>query len=706
LDDASPRRKPRPRSGAKLRPPRRTRTPPSPPKPAIAEKAHDLEAIRKALEDATSVGAGFWLSYLFLMFYIAIAAGAVTHVDLLLENPVRLPFLNVELPLKAFFFLAPILFLIVHSFTLSKLVILSDKARRFHEELIAQIPDAADRDALRRQLPSNIFVQGLAGPKSARESPFGWLLRAMGWTSMVVAPVLLLLLLQLQFLPYHETWLTWLHRLALLADLVLLWWLWPKVRKGYGEEKSKWIPFSLFAASRGASLAVLLFAWFVATFPGEWQEMPLLVAAQFEPKTLTDWIFEKASTLRLAGVQRWPSNRLFLPDFDFVEALRLDDPKKLDWREHTLDLRYRRLENANLERAKLSRADLRFARLQGAWLLASHLEKASLDCALLQGASLPGAQMDNASLWGTHLEGAALDGAQLRLSSLLATKLQGASLVGAGLQGAALIGTQLQAARLDHANLQVADVRYASLRGVSALNAQLQGASLDTTDLSAAELSGTYLWRSTWSKPILVGVYADDLHWGPEAEEKTKNAPWSIGSYTALLEALNTASGGTNKESPAFARLDILKCEKMEASVCATPSWPQTDEKEQRLSFEAGSPDRQSYGFALTETLRDILCDGNPSAIHVLRSVAGGGNIRIHDTGPNAPALVDFVMGEKCPLSTSLTKEDKARLKEIKQYAQERYPNVDPSRALSANARSPFEGSPPGILGTPCPPGL
>jgi hypothetical protein len=215
---------------------RRRKAPPSPPKPAIAEKAHDLETIKKALEDATSLSAGFWLSYLFLMFYIAIAAGAVTHVDLLLKNSVRLPFLNVELPLEAFFFLAPILFLIVHSFTLSKLVILSDKARRFHEELSTQITDAADRDGLRRQLPSNIFVQGLAGPRSVRESTFGLFLRAMGWISMVLAPVLLLLLLQLQFLPYHERWLTWMHRLALLADLVLLWWLWPKIVAGDGAE--------------------------------------------------------------------------------------------------------------------------------------------------------------------------------------------------------------------------------------------------------------------------------------------------------------------------------------------------------------------------------------------------------------------------------------------------------------------------------------
>ena len=41
--------------------------------------------------------------------YLAIAAGAVTHADLFLERTVKLPFLNIELPLLAFFFLAPIL---------------------------------------------------------------------------------------------------------------------------------------------------------------------------------------------------------------------------------------------------------------------------------------------------------------------------------------------------------------------------------------------------------------------------------------------------------------------------------------------------------------------------------------------------------------------------------------------------------------------
>ncbi len=88
----------------------RAERPAAPPDPAetFAKEAYDLDAIRKSVEDAAAVSAGFWLSYLFVLFYIGIAAGAVTHKDLLLETPVKLPFLGVELPLVAFFVLAPI----------------------------------------------------------------------------------------------------------------------------------------------------------------------------------------------------------------------------------------------------------------------------------------------------------------------------------------------------------------------------------------------------------------------------------------------------------------------------------------------------------------------------------------------------------------------------------------------------------------------
>src|ERR1700736_175605 len=150
--------------------------------PAIAAKADDLLEIKKSVEDAASVSGGLWLSYLFVLSYIAIAAGAVTHADLLLQNPVKLPFLNVELPLKAFFALAPFIVLIIHAYALMHFIMLGKKASRFHTELRRQSPDrqshkstaAPDdtqkdvRDKLRRLLPSNIFVQILAGPPELR----------------------------------------------------------------------------------------------------------------------------------------------------------------------------------------------------------------------------------------------------------------------------------------------------------------------------------------------------------------------------------------------------------------------------------------------------------------------------------------------------------------------------------------------------------
>jgi hypothetical protein len=114
-------------------------TAPIPGLPPIAAKADDPEAIKQAVDDAATVSGALWFSYLFVLFYLAIAAGAVTDADLFLENPVKLPFLGVELPLVAFFVLAPILFLVVHAYLLVHLVMLTDKAKRFDEELHKQL---------------------------------------------------------------------------------------------------------------------------------------------------------------------------------------------------------------------------------------------------------------------------------------------------------------------------------------------------------------------------------------------------------------------------------------------------------------------------------------------------------------------------------------------------------------------------------------
>src|ERR1700704_4869356 len=106
---------------------------------------------------------------------MGIAAGAVKHQDLFLENPVKLPFLSdVPLPLVAFVILAPIVFIVSHTYTLVHFVILAGKVGVFNKELRNQLGNGTEiMECLRWQLPANIFVQILAGPARLRKGRLG-----------------------------------------------------------------------------------------------------------------------------------------------------------------------------------------------------------------------------------------------------------------------------------------------------------------------------------------------------------------------------------------------------------------------------------------------------------------------------------------------------------------------------------------------------
>jgi hypothetical protein len=338
--------------------------------PALAAKATDLDALRTAVVDAAGVGYGLWFSYLFVLFYFAIAAGAVTHRDLLLESPIKLPFLNIELPLKAFFVLGPLVFLVVHAYVLLHFLLLAGKVGAFHVQLVKQIPeDDEKRTQLRRQLPSNIFVQFLAGPREVREGVVGFLLKSVALISLVAGPVGLLILFQLQFLPYHSPWISWWQRIAVILDLVLLWLLWPPIARG----DTALLTWNDLARVRVAvwlpvSLLPLLLVFAIATFPSEptirflptswkaWQ-LPsveaiqkdgsgwatlheILVAGRVDFVTpLREILFAgRVDPATLRPVSLW-SNRLVLPVFAVGDRLKFDSENKISISSETVLLR-------------------------------------------------------------------------------------------------------------------------------------------------------------------------------------------------------------------------------------------------------------------------------------------------------------------------------------------------------------------------------
>src|SRR5712671_950811 len=82
---------------------------------------------------------------------------------------------------------------------------------------------------MRQRLANTLFAQIFAGSPREREGWLGWLLKAMAWITLAIAPVLILLVFQFAFLPYHSHLATWMHRFLIAAELAAAFVLWPLV---------------------------------------------------------------------------------------------------------------------------------------------------------------------------------------------------------------------------------------------------------------------------------------------------------------------------------------------------------------------------------------------------------------------------------------------------------------------------------------------
>ncbi len=500
----------------------------------------EAEALAAALNHSAERVQTLWFSFLAFMLYLAIAAGTTTHRMLFLESPLNLPVLNISLPLLGFYILAPVIFVVFHFYLLLNLVLLARTAKSFEDSLSRAFPeDTGARENFRMRIENTLFVQLLVGGRLEREGINAKLLSLMALITLALAPIALLLFLEIKFLPHHSERITWFHRGLLALDLLLMWTLWPGYRSGWGVRL--WPKRSWRLALPGAlSAAAVVYAVLVVTFPDEriylatdWLRESLVGAntrARIAPINTLDLhgedliddaklahIIEKNESL--TGGNRWVVS-LTLAKRDLTGANFSDvDVRHVDFSHAILNranfafawaenahFQSAQLHGASLADAQLQGANLDFAHLQGASLDFAHLQGASLDGAQLQGASLKNAQLQGASLNGAQLQGASVHGAQLHGASLIegqfqAAKLdfahlQGASLYAAQLQGASLVGAHLQSALLDSAYLQGASLDFTHLQGASLGRAELQGASLDRAELQSASLVNVFVWRA------------------------------------------------------------------------------------------------------------------------------------------------------------------------------------------------------------------
>jgi pentapeptide repeat protein len=315
------------------------------------------------------------------------------------------------------------------------------------------------------------------GRGDIRKGGLGLILKTIAWISLVIGPVLLLLLLQVQFLPYHLEWVTWVQRVAIVVDVILLWLLWPAVLNRRSklmwrlERRAKGWPLTVrYVAGLTACLIPVGLAFTAATFPREWMDAHIGNKPWIPPNSVTAWLGAKDQgnepistsfhdllfngdvdpvTRRRKSLF---SNTLVLPDFDALEAAKIDDPKKLDSVKRTLILRGRHLESVfsttqicarPIWRARGFRAQISLKRSFRARRSSTRGFRARRSTehnfrARCSGTRSQGADLASAQLQGASLEDAGLQGANFRGSRLAGTNLRGAAVWRASLENASL----------------------------------------------------------------------------------------------------------------------------------------------------------------------------------------------------------------------------------------------------------------------------
>ncbi|WP_167591603.1 pentapeptide repeat-containing protein [Jiella endophytica] len=669
-----------------------------------------VPTVEKAVNEAASRVRATWLTYILFWTYLVISTGSVTHLQMFLDEGVKLPVLDVDLPLTGFFFVAPTLFVVMHAYLLVQLWELRERADGWRHLTRHLMRSDGGYHQMRQMLDPYVVLQAITLPaQSRKDRRYRNILAAIVWLTLVAAPVSLLVFMQIRFLPYQSEPITWAHRGLLAVDLTLLLMLWAGGRSG----KRSGRPGGKIAAW-GSSLALVGLSVFCLVFPGEWADrtgprwaVRQALVGDWDQTTFRHGAEEPG---RLDDPLKWWqaglfSNRIMLTVDDRV--VDRDELWKLEHREngkpregvalepvrsfrnrifrssHLAQIDMRRvsfeaaqLQGASLFGARLQGASLIGAQLQGASLLGAQLQGTSLDGAQLQGASLFGVRLQGASLIGAQLQGASLLGAQLQGTSLLGAQLQGASLFGVRLQGASLDGAQLQGASLDGARLQGTSLDRAQLQGTSLDGAQLQGTSLDGAQLQGASLANAYLWRTVpleergvafrLAKSAVAPVTLSDSF---SEETVVLDGP----AVTKLIGQWTAGIPDGERKVDAQKRLSIL-----------SPNALTPDRDERIVAYwtaaEANAPSDFAWAAMNAEAIIAAACRANGptnyfGAPHAANGIATNGvldgllSIDAKRARSAALVLLGRDLGKPCPGAEGISDKAKARLEDILAHA-------------------------------------
>ncbi|ESS72148.1 pentapeptide repeat protein [Methyloglobulus morosus KoM1] len=540
------------------------------PSPSTSDDASKhIEQLLESANSASQTVAALHVAFLAFVAYLGVIVWGTTHEDLLRISPVKLPILDVELPLTAFYNFVPWMVVLLHFNLLMQLELLSCKLWNLDRGL----SDTAAGQQVRDRLFIFPFTHLIAGRSEVLL--IRWLMSLVVGISVIALPLAILLAAQIRFLPFHDEAITWSQRLAVWVDAAMLLALWPLIASPKDRAMEWWQNAGFRLLGYWPALtqyySVLGFNWLARWINHLWQgfairefssrpipqvgtepkgmvvllaSVPLIVLlsiiavipgritahkyynsaeknqpndmAQEVPRYFEDWLIRKVppSWLSVAAYQYDTVTCTSLPLSEKTEAsilqVMLGPCAWFNWGlfPRNLNLRETRLIPKEVPLSLLTRAtDANKTIRDGAFKEFDGLNLKNRD---LRFADLYGAVLPKADLRHVQLQGAVLLKAKLQgVIGWDKTQLQGAVLGGTQLQGAGLIEADLRDADLRGANLQAADLGWANLQSADLRGADLQAANLQGAKLQGADLRGAKLQGAILREANLQGASLD-----------------------------------------------------------------------------------------------------------------------------------------------------------------------------------------------------
>jgi uncharacterized protein YjbI with pentapeptide repeats len=182
-----------------------------------------LEQLKEVKSEAAELR-NFAITFLSLLLYVNLIIAGTTPEQILRVAPVMLPLLNVPLPIIGFYGFLPWLLLFFHLYLLVQHYLFSRELFHFRQALDAA-EDPTTQNYVRKNLGNLPFLHWMMnchGPAMAL------VLTLITLICLIIWPLVTLLWLQMAILPYHDYLLLWWQRAAIMLDVLLVGWLWPK----------------------------------------------------------------------------------------------------------------------------------------------------------------------------------------------------------------------------------------------------------------------------------------------------------------------------------------------------------------------------------------------------------------------------------------------------------------------------------------------